>query len=81
MSYLLNKISLTYFVYCIWARIWQKVPYGCVNQNLPNNAAANSISWKFEAVIFNIDEYMEVLSNMEHDVKKDVKPNMTSEWS
>ena len=38
-----------------------------------------SISWKFEAIIFNIDEYMEVRSDMERDVKKGVNSNMTSE--
>ena len=46
----------------------KKVPYGYVNQTLAHVASAKyylldylkSIHWKFEAIIFNIDKYMEV---------------------
>ena len=72
----------------IWARIWQKVPYGYINQNQTYDAFAKyyllrAFFWKYEAIIFKIDEYMEVLISvcnqvLNRDVKNNVKPNMTS---
>ena len=69
------------FTVITWARIWQKVPYGCDYQILANVKTfqilpLKSISWKFTAIIFNSDDYMKVRSDLSKRVG-----NVTSKMS